>query len=328
MKSLAKTVCILGSALLLSAEERDRSTLSITIENDSFLGTDRYYTHGMRMQYMHRPNELPSWAVKGLSHLPNVGMEISSMRIGGALGQELYTPANLRARALIVNDRPYGAWMHGSLILRRSGQLRESVGVMDELELDVGVVGPEALGEETQQWWHDTVDYIDPKGWDNQLESEPAVQLFLNRSLQFRFETSDFWGLDIVPHGKVALGNIYVYGEVGSLFRFGYNLPREYTISPMESFSTHPSANDADWSFYGFLGADGRVVGRNLFLDGNTFESSHSVDRELLVADFRVGGAVRYKGVEGVVSLVKRTREFKAQVNDEAFLSVTMQFHF
>jgi lipid A 3-O-deacylase len=142
------------------------------------------------------------------------------------------------------------------------------------------------------------------------------------------FRTENYWGLDIVPHGRVALGNVYIFGEVGTLFRAGYNLPSEYVISPLESFSTHPSYDPPKWSFYGFAGADGRIIGRNLFLDGNSFHDSHSVEKEILVADLRAGGAVRYRGFEVVGSVVHRTREFELQHKDENFISITFQFHF
>jgi hypothetical protein len=312
----------------LKPAQGHKSTLSLTIENDSFFGTDRYYTHGFRLQYMHQPNELPKWSSTTLDNLPTMGLEVERRRIGFALGQELYTPANISRRSLQEFDRPYGAWLHGSLIMRRAGMLAGMYPAMDEFELDIGVVGPEALGEDTQRWWHKVTDYAEPRGWDHQIELEPAIQLYLTRSVQIGFRRDDYWGLDIVPHGRIALGNVYVYGEVGTLFRVGYNLPSEYVVSPMESFSTHPSYDPPDWSVYAFAGADGRVVGRNIFLDGNTFKDSHNVDKELFVADLRVGGAVRYKGFETVVSVVHRTREFELQTEDENFMSITFQFHF
>jgi lipid A 3-O-deacylase len=326
VKLRGSILALLASALV-SATGAEKSTISFTIENDSFFGTDRYYTHGFRLQYMHQPNEVPAWTASFLTNFAALGMEVSGMRIGFALGQELYTPSFIGPSVLLVNDRPYGAWLHGSLILRRSGTVG-NIPVMDELELDLGTVGPEALGEDTQKWWHDLVGYIEPHGWDNQLNTEPAIQAYLTRSLQIGFRSDDYWGLDIVPHGRLALGNIYLFGEVGTLFRAGYNLPSEYIISPMDSFSTHPSQNPPKWSVYGFAGADGRVIGRNLFLDGNTFEDSHSVDKEFFVADLRAGVAIRYGPVEVVGSAIHRTREFKLQNKDENFLSLTLQYHF
>ena len=306
---------------------QDKSTVSFTIENDSFLGTDRYYTHGFRLQYMHRPHDVPDWTARVLTNFPTLGMEVTRMRIGFALGQELFTPGRISTEKLMVRDRPYSAWLHGSLILRRGGTMGD-FSVLDEFELDLGVVGPEALGEETQTWWHEVTDYAEPRGWHHQLRTEPAIQLYFTRSFQVGWRSENYWGLDIVPHAKIALGNVHVYGELGTLLRAGYNLPLEYVISPLESFSTHPSYNPAVWSLYGFAGVDGRVVGRNIFLDGNTFRDSHSVEKENFVADLRVGGAIRYRAVETVVSLVHRTREFELQKEDENFVSVTFQWHF
>jgi hypothetical protein len=131
-----------------------------------------------------------------------------------------------------------------------------------------------------------------------------------------------------VPHLKAALGNVYIYGEAGAMVRAGFNLPSEYVVSPLESFSTHPSYNPPKWSMYGFAGADAQVVGRNMFLDGNTFSASHSVNKETWVADVRVGGSLRYGAFEAVVSLVRRTKEFELQQGDEKFASVTLQYHF
>ncbi len=327
MKAIRFATILCASAVLSQADS-EKSTVSFTIENDSFFGTDRYYTHGFRLQYMHQPNDLPGWSETFLNNIPTLGMDVNKRRVGFALGQELYTPAHISRRTLQVDDRPYGAWLHGSLILRRSGLLADTFPAMDEFELDVGVVGSEALGEDTQRWWHKVTDQPEPRGWDHQIHAEPALQLYFTRSVQMGFRTENFWGLDIVPHARVALGNMYVYGELGTMMRAGFNLPSEYVVSPMESFSTHPSYDPAEWSAYLFAGADGRVVGRNIFLDGNTFRDSHSVEKELFVSDLRAGGAVRYKGFETVVSVVHRTREFDLQLEDENFMSITFQFHF
>src|SRR3546814_3846176 len=46
--------------------------------------------------------------------------------------------------------------------------------------------------------------------------------------------------------------------------------------------SDHPS----DWfGLYHFVSAEGRLMVRNIFLDGNTFEDSHSVDKYPRVFD-------------------------------------------
>jgi lipid A 3-O-deacylase len=332
VKNLTNLTATLATAatLALPALAQEKSTLSLTLENDSFLGTDRYYTQGMRVEYLHRADQTPDWAGKVMTNIFNGGMSIERARVGFALGQEFYTPSNLKSVAPVPGDRPYAGWLHGSVILRRKGTLSafDNIDVQDEFELDLGVVGPESFSEETQRWWHGVVGYDTPRGWANQLETEPAVQTFLNRSFRFGVRTENDWGFDVIPHLRAAIGNVYVFGELGVTLRAGYNLPRTFVRSPMESYNTHPGSSSSNFSAYLFTGVDGRVVGRNLFLDGNTWTSSPSVDKELFVADMRVGGAIRYSAVEVVASLVHRTREFKTQTRDENFISITTQFHF
>lgn len=317
-------------AASITAVAEDKRTISLTIENDSFFGTDRYYTQGTRLQYMHLPNQLPNWAGTTLTNFLTLGMDVERTRMGGAISQELYTPSRLRPRAPILTDRPYAGHLHGSLIFRRSGEFAGVSGLQaqDEIEVNVGIVGPEALGKETQKWWHGMWDYIDPQGWDNQLKTEPAVQFYFNRAFRFGVETENFWGLECIPHVKAAVGTVYDYGEFGMTLRAGYNLPKSFVRSPLETYSSHPSDNPPDWSVYLFGGADGRAVGHNMFLDGNNWRSSQSISKELFVADFRGGLGARYKSLEWVLSAVHRTREFKGQVADENFLSITTQWHF
>jgi lipid A 3-O-deacylase len=328
-----KTVLASAIALLLIAANvlaDDKATLSLTIENDSFFGTDRYYTQGTRLQYMHRPNHVPTFVGNVLTNFAALGMSVERTRIGFAIGQEFYTPSHIRRAAPQLEDRPYAGWLHASLILRRFGSVDSipNLAVQDEFEFDAGIVGPESLSDRTQKFWHRIWGYDQPRGWDNQLDTEPEFQFFLTRAYRIGFETKNYWGFETIPHGKLAIGTVYDYAEVGMTLRAGFNLPREFIRSPQESYSTQPSDNPPKWSFYLFTGADGRAVAHNMFLDGNNWQSSQSVSKENFVADFRGGGAFRYNNLEFVASAVHRTREFKGQVADENFLSITTQWHF
>lgn len=327
-----KNVFFISAALLTAAAALadDKSTLSLTIENDSFFGTDRYYTQGTRLQYMHRPNSVPTFIGNVLTNFATLGMDVERTRVGVAIGQEFYTPSHIIGSAPILTDRPYAGWLHGSMILRRFGGVEgvDHLAVQDEFELDLGVVGPESLSEDTQKWWHSMWDYAQPRGWHNQLKTEPVFEIYLTRAYRFGVETKNYWGMECIPHGKLALGSVYDYAEMGVTLRAGYNLPRDFIRSPLESYSTHPSDNPPSWSAYLFTGADGRGVAHNMFLDGNNWRTSQSIAKENVVADFRFGGAIRYKDLEFVASAVHRTREFKGQVADENFLSITTQWHF
>lgn len=61
----------------------------------------------------------------------------------------------------------------------------------------------------------------------------------------------------------------------------GFNLPREY--DPMRIAPSLPGSDyfepTAGLGAYVFAGVNGRAVARNLFLDGNSFQSSRKVDK-------------------------------------------------
>lgn len=74
------------------------------------------------------------------------------------------------------------------------------------------------------------------------------------------------------------------------------------------------------WDF--FLGTEGRAVARNIFLDGNTFQNSRSVVKEIVVAALIVGTELFcYKGFRLGFSIIARTPEFRKQLGVDTFES-------
>ena len=72
------------------------------------------------------------------------------------LGQSIFTPEDITNPNLIVNDRPYAGWLYfgiGLIKRHKSG----SVWVFDTLELDLGIVGPQAYAQNVQTWWHKNI---------------------------------------------------------------------------------------------------------------------------------------------------------------------------
>ena len=57
-------------------------------------------------------------------------------------------------------------------------------------------------------------------------------------------------------------------------------------------------------------GVSGRAIARDIFLDGNTYRDSQSIDRNYLVADFHVGLHCELSWARLSVLRVLRTPEF------------------
>lgn len=81
-------------------------------------------------------------------------------------------------------------------------------------------------------------------------------------------------------------------------------------------------------SWYFFAGIDGRFIAHNLFLDGNNFENSHSVDREDFVADLQAGFVWNNSKFRLAYSWIYRSREFVQQQERDIFGSVSISVHF
>lgn len=331
---LAGMVLLMSALLMLAAPNVEASqgdppkgTFTLHFEND-VLGTDdsdRHYTNGLQLSYRTGENRvwgwLDGWARRHYFLEPDV-----KLHAGMALGQNLYTPEDIDTTELVADDRPYAAWLHADLGLTGS-----TGDILRTMELSFGVVGPAAGGKELQKWFHKIIDSPDPRGWHNQLNNELTLMLVFEQKWRNISETG-LLGLevDLSPHGSVALGNVFTYGGVGGTIRLGHGLERDFgppRIQPAPPGSgCMVSGKGFGWYLFG--GVDGRLMLRNLFLDGNMFSTSHSVDKNPLVGDLVGGLAVSGLGMRVGLVYVNRTPEFKGQHSPDHFGSITISVKF
>jgi hypothetical protein len=300
-------------------------------ENDAFTfaRTDGHYSNGMRLSYVTGEDRVGG-LLASTGRLLRMGSGDGHLRASLAVGQSLFTPEDISNPDPIPDDRPYAAWLYGSL-----GLVADNRRGVTMLALSLGMVGPSAGGEEAQKWVHDLIGSPEPLGWANQLQDEFTVQFSfwrLWRPLP-RPEASAKGGritTEILPHVETELGNVFVSGAGGGTFRIGSNLPADYgppRIQPAVPGSEFfiPSRGLA-WYF--FAGVEGRVVLHNLFLDGNTFQESLSVDRNVLVGDVQAGLALTLGRARGAFTYVIRSKEFSTQNRADQFGAVSLSFRF
>lgn len=310
---------------------KDNDYITLAVENDMFgSDDDRYYTSGVRVSYFNVGADMPIIAEELDDLIPTFDID-DKTSVFFSLGQNLYTPSSIALEAPQVGDRPWAAWLYGSM-----GLLSVTDNHIDEIEASLGVVGPPALGKQAQRLIHKAWNIQDPRGWKNQLKTEPGLMLSWERRFPaaFSIESNDLW-FDVSPSYGVTLGNIYTHANAGLSFQFGPEFQR-WQDMPMRVRPSMPgtgffapvnSQTRLGWIVFG--GAEGRVVGRNIFLDGNSFRSdSPSVDKEPVVFDLNLGAAVTYGPARVSYTVVRRSKEFEAQEEASYFggLSLTMKF--
>ncbi len=302
--------------------------VTLAVENDSLGGgSDRHFTSGVRATYLDLGAEFPDIAYRIADLIPTFRINRTSSIIY-SLGQNLYTPEDITSRAPDPDDRPWAAYLYGSI-----GMASLTDNHIDEIEASLGVVGPWAQGEETQSFVHSLLPSPEPKGWDNQLKNEPGITLSWQRRwlepVSFQMDDA-FFTLD--PYAGLTLGNVYTYANSGFTFRLGSKSARWQDV-PLRVrpampgtgfFSTPPRG----WDVYLFGGIEGRAVARNIFLDGNTFRDSPQVDKKPFVADANLGVGVTVGAVRVSYTIILRSEEFKGQDRTDMFGALSLGLRF
>ncbi len=338
-KSLILLSLSLSSLALGAGKDDAGGTLGVYIENDAFAGTDRYYTSGVKLTWSspdlekYSDTRYASPLLPLFDILPFINEKAYQKNLVFALGQNIYTPDNTEATGLLTNDRPYAGWLYLGV-----GVVWKNAEVRNALVLNIGVVGSYSYAQEAQRIVHDLRGLGHPNGWDNQLHNELGATLVYERTWRWPKQPRRI-GLDweVLPHAGVALGNVQTYANLGAEVRFGLNLPDDFgtgAIGPATTTSTpvdgRMGADRAwfDFGLYAFARVDGRAVGHNIFLDGNTFGNSTSVNRNVFVADISVGAAANFKNTKVAYALVYRTKEFTEQEAAQVFGTVSLNWTF
>lgn len=304
---------------------KPKGTFSILVENDKFTGTDRHYTNGFLISYLSGKDNVPGWLRAASQYLPGVDSD-SAFRAGYVLGHSIFTPDDIETVEPIDDERPYAGWLYGGVAL-----VSETANRLDTWELDLGIVGPSARGEEVQNGFHTLIGVDEANGWENQLEDEFGYLLTYERKWRNGWEYQGTgYGVDMTPHVGGGLGNIASYLNFGVTLRLGNDLDNDFgapRIRPSLPGSNFFSPRDA-FGWYFFVGADARVVGHSIFLDGNTDKESIGVDKELVVGDFQGGLVMNIFGARLAYTYVYRTPEFKQQDDPDKFASVSLSIKY
>jgi hypothetical protein len=316
-------------------------TFSFYYENDLFANTDQNYTNGTKISWISPDvstfadaGTIPAFVAKVVSYFPLFNEEGIQRNVALSLGQNIYTPSDITISSFMPNDRPYAGWLYFGVALHSKTDRR-----LDTVEMNFGVVGPLSFAEEAQDFVHILRNLDRPKGWQYQLRNEPALNLIWERKYRFfRWEMGETpFGLDAMVHVGASIGNVYTYANTGIDLRMGWNIPSDFGASTIRlaGDTNAPSSNldprfstQRPFSFHVFTGIDGRAVARDIFLDGNTFRDSHSVDKEPWVGDLALGASITIRNWKLSYAQVLRTKQYKAQNKHHTFGSINVSFSY
>ncbi len=305
-----------------------RGTISLGVENDVFGGgTDRYYSNGLLLAIGSASADLPrplAWLDRQLDVLQGPGV----LRWGASLNHAIFTPQDIRAAVPDPRDRPYAGLLLASLSLHRV-----TAASLSTVEIQAGILGPAAGGEQVQNGWHDVIGVRQAQGWSHQLPNRFVAALVLDRKWRLPLAELGAVQVEAVPSLTASAGNLNIYGAAGGIIRFGQGLGGDFgppRIRPSLAGSAFFQPTDDrprdTLGWYVFGGVEARLVGHDVTLAGT---GRRGVDGRPLVADLSAGAALMWRGVRLSYTQVWRTEEFYGQRGGmQNFGSVNLSFRF
>lgn len=282
-----------------SVVEKDRANkqLITSVINDFFTprNTDRNLTNGIKIGFI--SDKLPDFMDW---YKTTDGQDYYLITVT----QNIYTPEDLSKTDYIKTDRPYAGWLFATIAVGKRTDNTINMTVMD-----IGVVGPNSQADKVQTIYHRLINAQTPRGWDNQLENEFGYNLkhYYGKTVRYNRNslTTDLTGI-----ANISLGNVDTSLSATAVARFGYNIPDDLLLFSADSKSAKGSNT---FSIYTFAGMNASYVVRDMFLDGNTFNKSRSIEKYNNIKAVFVGLTIGLKNIGLTYTYSEESKRFIGQ---------------
>ncbi len=152
-------------------KSHENKLLRLHFDNDYFTQTDRYYSDGLTLEFLH-----PILKKSPLNHLL-IKSKVSECRYGIAFSAFYYTPTDFLTQTILYGDRPFCGNITLSNFITSTDTIRKR---MITSIITLGIIGQGAGGKETQTSVHRWLNNLLPEGWDNQIRNDIILNYQIN----------------------------------------------------------------------------------------------------------------------------------------------------
>jgi hypothetical protein len=263
----------------------------LQIDNDVAFATDRWFSSAVRLARV-------------------AGTNSRELEVGFI--HEIYAPEQRNWEPGRADRAPTARLMLNVARHDRAG------GTFDTVELQAGVRGPAARGEQTTEFIHRAIP-SDDVDWSRQLPNRFDGSIVAARSVDVGPLRAHFGG---------TLGTQVAFAHAGAELRYGPG-SRDIDFQVMRLAATPPFAHRKDgegWSV--FAGANVRAVLRNEMIGPNYDPGGADLHVHRTVARLAGGAAWTFDQGSITFSLVHETREFDEQRKPQQFGSLAVHYTF
>ncbi|HEX6224121.1 MAG TPA: lipid A-modifier LpxR family protein [Chryseolinea sp.] len=245
-----------GSWVLRLSEDND-------FINIAFSGTDKAYTHGFRADLLYtKRNGAPGFDERLTLKAGNKSIDT----FGWSIVQTMITPNNLSNPAIEATDYRYACSINLLRTRHSSNPIRK---YNLQTEYNVGIMGPIALGKETQSTIHKLINDEIPRGWNTQLKTSVLLNVNLTGEKQLVAVAKS---IDYIGGIKSFIGTSLTALSVYTSLRIGKMNPYFGGYLPQ-----YLSQGGESWQLYGHLCPSLDIVFRNAHLQGGMFRPEYTI---------------------------------------------------
>lgn len=307
---LAATVSLLVMmAAPLSATEYNANSLSLSIDNDGLLGTDKDYTNGLFLKFNAKrekniTQESPL-AMRTLGSWLPLAKE-SNKGWGITVGQKIWTPTDITSSIEEENSRPYTGLLFMNLNISEY-----SPSFANKYNLMLGTVGPDAFGEKAQSSVHSLIGSKQPQGWQRQINNQTIFNIgYEGQRLLSRSKDNT---ADIGISSRVNVGNYQSELAIGSTLRWGSALSESFaSVGSIPGNYIDPSAlsNSRVGQFY-YVAIESRYRFQDITIDGARPKHLFDVHTRHLQASISTGAVYYQEKWGAALSIISSSPDYK-----------------
>ena len=269
--------CLLYLFFIINVHSKENNFLqniSLTYENDSVYGKDRYYTNGIQLSFLSNNFDLLDNDVKFYNY-------------SFGLGQNIFTASDIEIEFPEKNDHPYAGYLY--FYLNKNFFYKNNI--VNLFGFSIGTTGKNSLAEDTQKKIHDLIGSPEPMGWKTQIDNELLFMFtysHIRELYNIKFSKNNF---NILSKSTINLGTPYT--NIKQYFEFRYGL---YVFGDFSSYrisnDTVGFVNNNDFNYYVFSGVGLNGVFYDTFLDGNIGDRRKEVNKKPIVYEISAGAVV------------------------------------
>jgi lipid A 3-O-deacylase len=251
-------------------------------ENDFIFQTDKYYTHGNKLEWIFQNNASKT--------IYNFNFK-----------QSMYTPAHHSISYVEYKDMPYTGVAEFELGVHKQSQ-KEQLSV----DASLGYTGAYTYAQESMELIHSLLP-TNPQfnGWSTQRGAELLYRVASTYKRKVVLKDS----LDIIFDASANIGNLRSYATGGFQIRFGEGIENDFGLHSAYSNSLNYKNLDSkeQKNIYFLFGANSRYIYNDLTLEGNGVKMLH------FQGALNVGFSSQYKSLNFSFLTTLESRRFHSQ---------------